>query len=334
MIKKVFYVFTALTALFALFVFGAWAEEDKEAQNDNETVLSDVEDAEEDDFNAAEDQATCVKRGDVDFDGSVTTSDARLILRFAVSLQDPDDSERVYSDLDDNGNVSSADARKALRIAVSLERGPGHITEEELVLVQATCYSDGKTADKCALCGKNFNFGVIPQRAHTGSGWDTVVVSTCTTTGIKEMRCVYCNKLMQTDEAPLKPHIYGEIKYKDEKDCTKMREVYRECVNCGNIYSFILNPGTHTYDWTVTTEPTCTEMGREDLICVVCGTAKPDTLFQLLSPLGHDFPEYWTVLVFPTATEEGLRVKNCSRCEEQITEVIPKTGGDIVVEGE
>lgn len=56
-----------------------------------------------------------VIKGDVDGDGKVTASDARLILRDSVGLENLD-LERA--DVDGDGKITSTDAREALRTAV------------------------------------------------------------------------------------------------------------------------------------------------------------------------------------------------------------------------
>ncbi|MBR3595595.1 MAG: M20/M25/M40 family metallo-hydrolase [Clostridia bacterium] len=62
-----------------------------------------------------------MRSGDVDFDGSITAEDARLILRAAVKLDSPAWFLRIFYDLDSDSQITSADARTALRIAVGLE---------------------------------------------------------------------------------------------------------------------------------------------------------------------------------------------------------------------
>ena len=66
---------------------------------------------------------TAVKLGDVDFDGNITASDARLALRRAVDLEDyaPGSREFIACDVDMDHNVTSGDARMILRGAVGLE---------------------------------------------------------------------------------------------------------------------------------------------------------------------------------------------------------------------
>ena len=60
--------------------------------------------------------------GDVDGDGSVTASDARLALRVSVGLETYGSADSVYqaADVDRDGTVTAADARIILRLAVGL----------------------------------------------------------------------------------------------------------------------------------------------------------------------------------------------------------------------
>lgn len=59
-----------------------------------------------------------VIKGDVDGDGKVTASDARLILRAAVGLEEIDTAK---GDIDGDGVITSSDSREALRIATGQE---------------------------------------------------------------------------------------------------------------------------------------------------------------------------------------------------------------------
>lgn len=64
--------------------------------------------------------AAAAERGDVDFDGSVTVSDARIVLRCAVGLEMLSTEGSKLADFDGDGTVSVADARSILRVAVGL----------------------------------------------------------------------------------------------------------------------------------------------------------------------------------------------------------------------
>ena len=61
--------------------------------------------------------------GDVDRDGSVTSSDARLALRAAVGLENYEKDSYAFlaGDVDFDGTVPAGDARMVLRAAVQLE---------------------------------------------------------------------------------------------------------------------------------------------------------------------------------------------------------------------
>ena len=59
--------------------------------------------------------------GDIDGNGSITASDARLILRVAVELSNCSLTTKQYADADGNGKITSADARLVLRVATSLD---------------------------------------------------------------------------------------------------------------------------------------------------------------------------------------------------------------------
>lgn len=60
--------------------------------------------------------------GDVNGDGYVTASDARLALRSAASLEHLDENSYNAADVDFNGEVSPADARKILRVAAKIDK--------------------------------------------------------------------------------------------------------------------------------------------------------------------------------------------------------------------
>lgn len=59
--------------------------------------------------------------GDVNEDGKVDITDARLILRYAVGLETMNDNIKAIADINSDGQVTVADAREVLRQAVGLE---------------------------------------------------------------------------------------------------------------------------------------------------------------------------------------------------------------------
>ena len=67
---------------------------------------------------------TVILLGDVDCDGTVSASDARLALRAAVGLEQygEDTYQHIAANVESNDNLSSSDARLILRAAVGLEK--------------------------------------------------------------------------------------------------------------------------------------------------------------------------------------------------------------------
>lgn len=61
------------------------------------------------------------KSGDINGDGTLNSSDARLILRIAAKLNGCSNVTQQYADTDGNGKVSASDARLALRVSAQIE---------------------------------------------------------------------------------------------------------------------------------------------------------------------------------------------------------------------
>ncbi len=59
--------------------------------------------------------------GDVNYDGKLTASDARLALRMAANLEETTDYVLYVADFDDNGKITAAEARKILRVSARID---------------------------------------------------------------------------------------------------------------------------------------------------------------------------------------------------------------------
>lgn len=70
---------------------------------------------------AGNDAYTVIILGDVDFNGKVSTSDARLVLRMAARLETANEQQLLAGDLNENGKLSTGEARTLLRYAARLE---------------------------------------------------------------------------------------------------------------------------------------------------------------------------------------------------------------------
>lgn len=64
-----------------------------------------------------------INRADVNEDGKITPSDARLALRAVTNLELLSDNQKIMADIDIDGEITTNDARGILRLAASLESG-------------------------------------------------------------------------------------------------------------------------------------------------------------------------------------------------------------------
>lgn len=161
------------------------------AENVTNEAVSDEVSTEDTDVEIKFDET---KYGDVNNDGKINASDARLLLRCSASLENISVYILTYGDYNKDSEITAADARTALRVAASLEKIAcilyGH-TYEDLV-INPTCTQDGYTTKKCSLCyntdGSKEN--IVPATGHKLIQTDTK--ATCTSAGRFTSRCSVC----------------------------------------------------------------------------------------------------------------------------------------------
>ncbi len=71
--------------------------------------------------------AATYSKGDVNMDGKVNASDARLTLRTGASLEIISETQKLIGDMNNDGKITAADARTILRISARMEPGKGEI---------------------------------------------------------------------------------------------------------------------------------------------------------------------------------------------------------------
>ena len=190
------------------------------------------------------------KMGDVDSDGKVTSSDARILLRVAVKLETLPDDIRIYGDFDRNGEITSDDARTALRIAVKLDSVQcilhGHKTKS--LTIAPTCTEKGYTLLKCQRCEYQNETNIKKPLKHTLVKKTTE--ATCTKDGIFTSVCSVCSYVAQEKVAEKATgHSFGvwELSGKTKTRICKTCKYKETAKNVKTIYlTFDDGPGAYT----------------------------------------------------------------------------------------
>lgn len=100
--------------------------------------------------------------GDINKNGKVEASDARLILRASASLVTLNAEQKLIADCNTDGKISAADARKALRAAAKLETPVSYTPDKPSPSVDFTkLYIEQLKKDDCILTHNNVQYYYI-----------------------------------------------------------------------------------------------------------------------------------------------------------------------------
>jgi len=299
--KKILLVFAFVFSAVMMFSFSAYAALDitVDEAKDLETVA---------------DISVCPAVGDCNVDGAVSVTDARSVLRYAVELEKVAASIVDRADIDQDGKITVNDARAVLRMAIGLDEPCGHNTEE-LVLIPATCSTEGYSIKYCKACLKKYSeVKGFDNSVHLG-GWETVTPATCQGEGYKQYKCQLCDTVIKDKVTEKTGHQYESWVYPDGKDCLNPVERYRVCKYCGYRQDDVLNPrGAHDFYWVHTVPATCTEEGLDEYKCAYCDEVIKT---EVKKATGHLYNSVnMTEYQKATCTESGLKAHICVNCGE------------------
>ena len=125
--------------------------------------------------------------GDVaDNDGTVTASDARLVLRASVGLETLSEELKAIADTDENGSITASDARTILRMSVNLDPQLHYFTKK--TTLAPTCTEKGKMTLTCTECDE-VKEAEIDELGHKFADSEVLVAVTCETDGTEKYTC-------------------------------------------------------------------------------------------------------------------------------------------------
>lgn len=104
--------------------------------------------------------------GDVNNDDYIGVEDAVLILKFTAGLCDLSEEAQQNGDLDYDGNITTADARLILRGAGGIDYVADHSFTKWETLLSPTCTEDGVAVCHCLYCDKEIK-KLLPKTGHT-----------------------------------------------------------------------------------------------------------------------------------------------------------------------
>lgn len=259
--------------------------------------------------------ANAAALGDVNGDGEITASDARLALRASVNLEKLTDEQFKAADVDFNGVITASDARMTLRASVNLETLHSHSYTEK-VTKKATCTQKGIKTFTCE-CGDSYTeeTAAVGHKAVT----DKAVAATCTKEGKTEgTHCSVCNTVLKAQSTVAKKAHTPKLDESTKKAVTCKNDGYTgdvKCTVCKTVTqkgSVIKSNGTEHSMKSHTEPASCTQDGYTVDKCVYCELIDSSTAKPGESAKGHKYGKETTVK--PTCTEKGYNVKVCSVC--------------------
>ncbi len=121
-------------------------------------------------------------------------------------------------------------------------------------------------------------------------------------------------------------HAFGEWTVKTEPTCTQEGTRIKPCLTCDAVETEAIPALGHDYstEWVIDKEATCDEKGSKSNHCSRCDSI---TNVTEIEATGHDFAEKWVVDAVATCTSDGMKSRHCSKCDAKTdVEVIKATG--------
>ena len=211
----------------------------------------------------------------------------------------------------------------------------GHKYEEERVK-DTTCTEDGLLKFTCTKCGDTYT-KIESATGHDMEtrGWTVVTEATCTKPGLEERVCNNWNTdgtpcdHKETRKIPATGHKYESksttvtVETAENGDKITKTTTEKICSSCGEA-----EHKEHVWsDWTVTKEPTTTEMGVKTRTCSECGATETMDIARVAEPEHKEHTWDDGVVTTPaTCEKDGVMTYTCTGCGEKRTEVISATG--------
>lgn len=200
------------------------------------------------------------------------------------------------------------------------------------VIKEPTCSSSGEQRKWCSDCVEYAYKAIAntPGENHVPGLWTETVQHTCTTEGVKELRCTKCLELIKSEIVPA--HDYIEL-YGQKADCMQDGYSVIMCTTCYDLQTLTYPKDTtaHSYgEWQITKEATCVvESGERTRYCLnhaedgtACTASETESYTDAENHVNVEWYEDETVKA--TCTEDGYTPGKCLDCNEDLRDIRPK----------
>ena len=204
-----------------------------------------------------------------------------------------------------------------------------HVAKSEWEVISSPdCEHKGIKALRCEYCFEILEQGTIPALGHKYTDDDPIVTKepTCITEGSKYRDCYVCG-YRDVIVIPALGHDGGTWRITYPADCENAGLASRYCNRCDEVLETkeIEKSGQHYTALVVTKQPTCTENGLKEELCVVCGEKISGGETEVIPAIDHTAADE-IIVIEPTCSKEGLAEIHCKDCDCLISSrVIPKT---------
>lgn len=186
-----------------------------------------------------------------------------------------------------------------------------------------TCEKQGHTTYTCSRCSDSYVDDEVAPLGHSFTDYQSDHNATCTQNGTMTAYCDHgCGNTDTVEEINTATgHTFAAWMQNQAPTCTEPGAERRDCESCDHFETRDVAPTGHIYSQVIT-DPTCTKEGFTTHTCH-CGHSYIDSV---VPASGHEMGP-WQTVTPPTMEHEGLKRRQCLRCEYAEEEVIPVITG-------
>ena len=124
-------------------------------------------------------------------------------------------------------------------------------------------------------------------------------------------------------KAECKKHKWGEYVVTQEETCTQDGKKQRKCTVCGKVEEAVIKAGHKWGEYIIDDPATCSAVGHQHRVCERCQEQEAQSEIPMID---HTYGEWDETTNAPTCTEAGSRTRTCLVCGHEDTEDLQALG--------